>query len=508
MVAKSDVVCDHRRRRRMWVACALPIPGTWVPGVHANCPCNEAVALLTRSLGPVPWEDDRPLGSQFVKSVGRICGLAKAFSQPKWSYLETAKTYDGALRRRYLDAERSLRVDGPVRGSDSYLRAFLKAEKLGVGKWSKPRMIFPRDPRYNLALASYLKPLEHWLWGRLTAKRLFKGSNTRVVGKGLSPRQRANLIVRKFKQFEDCVVFEVDGKAFEAHVSSRQLQQEHRIYRAAYPRSPGLVRLLSRQMELKGVTAGGWKFSRPGGRASGDYNTGMGNTLIMLCAVVSALHDVATFDVLADGDNALIFLPGKIADGIIETFSQRVLDQCGHEMTLEKPTRCLEAIRFGQSAPIYLGHGLGWTMCRDYLKVLSGWSASHRWLSEPKGGRRWLAGVARCELSLSRGIPVLQAIALKAHLATESEKLLRLDAYRDYFVVGAWLASSKAVIQPTLEGRLSFERAFGVTPDVQKQLEAVDVVLGHPSGVVEFPTVLDIWEAEPGLLEPWLDAHY
>jgi len=101
------------------------------------------------------------------------------------------------------------------------------------------------------------------------------------VGKGLNPRQRANLIVRKFNQFRDCVVFEVDGKAFEAHVTVPQLEQEHSVYDVAY-QDARLRKVLSRQLELAGVTANGVKFSRPGGRASGDYNTGMGNTLVML----------------------------------------------------------------------------------------------------------------------------------------------------------------------------------------------------------------------------------
>lgn len=432
--------------------------------------------------------------------------MASRYDQPKWSHLDTALSYDGAMARRYIDAERSLRQEGPLRWKDAYLRAFLKAEKIGVGKFSKPRMIFPRSPRYNLCLASYLKPFEHWLWGRLTAKWLFGGSSTRVVGKGLSPRQRANLIVRKFKQFTDCVCLEVDGKAFEAHVSSPQLIAEHSVYKAAYPRASGLRRLLSKQLELTGTTLLGHKFSRPGGRASGDYNTGMGNTILMLAAVMSAMEGVSSWDTIVDGDNALLFLPGAQASEIIGNFGKKVLDSCGHEMTLEKPVRSIEEICFGQSHPVYLGPGLGWTMVRDYRKVLSQWAASHRWLREPKGGRRWLAGVARCELSLARGLPVLQQLFLSAHLQTEEVKILEPGAYRDYFYLGAWLADRRAVIKVHPECRLSFERAFGLPPDDQLLYESEAVVLDIPRGVVDFHTVSSLWDAQPGLLEAYLDA--
>lgn len=506
MVAKGEVVCDHHRRRKMRVGWVHPTAGCWSPGVHSNCICNEIDALGCRSLAPYPFPDDAQLGRGFRDAYARIRSLAGRYCGTRWSHLETAESYDGSLRRRYVEAERSLRMDGPVSSRDAHLRAFLKAEKIGVSKFAKPRMIFPRSPRFNLDLATWLKPFEHWLWGRLTARRLFGGSNTRVVAKGLSPRQRANLIARKFAQFKDCVVFEVDGSAFEAHITSRQLLEEHGVYKSAYPGDTGLSRLLRYQLFMKGTTSHGLKFFRPGGRASGDYNTGMGNTLTMLAAVVSAVKGRAPFDVLADGDNALIFVPASHWDVVVKGFHERVLAECGHEMVLEKPTRHLEGVRFGQSAPVHLGHGLGWTMVRDPWKVLSTAYASHRWLNEPKGGLRWIAGVSRCELSVARGVPVLQEIALKMHLATESLKPLGSDAYRDYFVVGAWLAGRKDVIRPSREARLSFERAFGVSPSTQLQWESVDVQPSMSFVFVEHHNIDGLWEADPGLLEPWADA--
>jgi len=505
LVAKSGVVCDYRRRRKMRVASSPGVPGTWAPGVHANCTHNEIAALCLRSLAPLPHPDDRRPGELFNLAFGRIAAICRRYCGSKWSDLRTAQSYSGSMGRRYLEAERSLRVDGPLRSSDTYLRAFLKAEKLGVGKFGKPRLIYPRSPRYNLRLASWLKPFEHWLWGFLTARRLFGGAPIRVVAKGLSPRQRANLIVRKFNQFKDCVVFEVDGKAFEAHVSTGQLRLEHLCYLAAYHGCRELQGVLSHQLRLVGVTSGGVKFSRSGGRASGDYNTGMGNSLIMLAAVMSGLQGVP-YDVLVDGDNALVFLPGAYTSEI-SGFASRVLDQCGQEMVLERPVDRLEAIRFGQSAPVYLGHRLGWTMTRDYTRVLSGALSSHRWLSEPKYGRRWLNGVARCELSLARGVPVLQAFALQVLRATEDVRPAPAEVYSDYFVVGGWLAERSCVIPVSREARISFELATGLSPEDQIRLENSNLcALGHAERVGEFFTWQALWEADPGSLEPWGDA--
>lgn len=491
----------------MWVAWRSGLPGTWVPGVHANCAHNEIVALQKRSLAPLLRPADRPLSGGIPRVFSRMRGIARSYGGKRWSYLETAESYSGSLRRRYVEAERSLREEGPLRRADHHLRAFLKAEKLPSNKDGKPRMIFPRSPRYNLVLASYLKPFEHWLWGYLTARRLFGGSPTRVVGKGLNPRQRANLIVRKFNQFRDCVVFEVDGKAFEAHVTQAQLEQEHSVYDVAY-HDARLRKVLSRQLVLAGTTANGVKFSRPGGRASGDYNTGMGNTLVMLCVVVAVLSGYGiSFDVLVDGDNALVFLSKVNSGRVLQDFYQRVFDASGHEMTLEKPVSYLEGVRFGRSAPVFLGHGLGWTMVREPWSVLSGALCSHRWLREPVFGRAWCEGVARCELSIARGVPVLQSWALEILERSENRRKIPVEGLRDYFVLGAWLADRGAVVTVSGDARRSFELAFGVSPESQLRWESsFDGRVGFAERVQELPSSSSWWMADPGLYEAWFDA--
>jgi hypothetical protein len=410
------------------------------------------------------------------------------------------------MRRRYLDAERSLRFDSFSR-RDAVLRSFLKAEKTTAAKDAKPRMIFPRSPRYNLVLASWLKPFESWLWGRLTARRVFGGTNTRVVAKGLSQRQRANLIKRKFDQFKECTVFEVDGKAFEAHVTTGQVAAEHSVYLAAFAGCADLQRVLSYQ-RFTGTTSHGLRFSRPGGRASGDYNTGMGNSLLMLAAVVSVLKGTGCkFDILVDGDNALVFCSrGDLAE-LLRDFNANVLRGSGHEMTLEKPVSVLEHVRFGRSAPVFLGHGLGWTMVREPWAVLSGAGASHRWLREPLFAKRWLSGVFRCELWLARGIPVLQAYAVSVLSCVGFfTKRLPDQSLSDYYHVGARQALLTDVIAPTGDCRRSFELAFGLSPEEQLLWEKQPAVVGFPKEVVEMPIASQWFGAPPGLYETWWDA--
>jgi len=367
-----------------------------------------------------------------------------------------------------------LEVEGPVHSGDVRLRAFLKAEKRTSWSLAKPRMIFPRSPRYNLDVASRLKPFEHWLWGNLKSVGLSGVPNSRVCAKGLNPRRRANLIARKFRGFADCVVFEVDGKAFEAHVSVLELGLEHSVYRAAFPGDKELSRLLRYQLKMRGVTSCGVRFARSGGRASGDFNTGMGNSLVMLAVVDAVMHSISPlrYDSLVDGDNALIFIERADLQRVVEQFASEALRISGHTMVLERPVDYLEGVRFGQSAPVELSYG--WTMVRDWRKVLSQGTSSHIHLREPVFAREFLFGVALCELSLAREVPILGSWAESLRARTESKSTVRLHPHRDYEAMGVRLDTVKCAqyVAPTLVSRLSFERAFGVSPDEQCLIEA------------------------------------
>jgi hypothetical protein len=490
----------------MYTAWSPNIEGVWVPSVHADCNHNEIAALRLRSLGPTPGSAESARGP-VLGAFNRIRALvSRRYGGQRWDLPRTAQSYTGALRRRYEEAERSLREDGPLSSSDYFLRAFLKAEKVdAIRKFPKPRMIYPRSSRYNLQLATWLKPFEHWLWGNLKSVGLRGVPPTRVVAKGLNGRQRANLIRRKMSQIPGCVVFEVDGKAFEAHVDRWQLECEHSVYAAAYKSEPDLMRLLGKQLHLSGVTKRGVTFFREGGRASGDFNTGMGNSLIMLAVVagVMGVLGVRTWDSLVDGDNALLFLPPIVSNYVVESFARVALTISGHEMVLERPVTVIESVRFGQSAPVEISGR--WGMLRDWRKVLSQGTSSHANISETTFALPYLRGVARCELSLAKGVPILQRWCEVVLEATRGVRDLNFDRFRDYQVLGvsegAYLQSTHGYVidQST---RDSFALAFGVSPSRQVEIEerlSWDGVL-RAWQPVQAPQVHNWWWSEPGLI--------
>lgn len=458
----------------MYTAWSPDVEGLWVPHVHANCDHNLLLALTTRSLGSTPDPDES--GWAVVRrSFKRVSRVARRYGGSRWSLEQTAESYTGALGRKYTAALASLMEESTISSRDLLLTCFLKAEKCShQAKIPKPRVIFPRGPRYNLMLASWLKPFEHWLWGNLKSVGNRGVRKTRVVAKGLSPEQRANLIIRKFNQFRSCLVFEVDGKAFEAHLLQKHLEYEQGIYLAAYGSDPALARLLSAQLKLVGVAGNGLRFEREGGRASGDFNTGMGNTLCMVSFIDAIMRGFKVrYDSLCDGDNALIFLEAADAPRVIGDFARVAVSLTGQEMVLEKPVRSIEGIRFGQSAPVF--DGVRWRMVRDWRKVLSQGTSSHQHLHDLRFAPAFLAGVARCEHHLGAGLPILGTWSkMLWDWAVGYGRGVAPHCYRDYQALGVPVEriTDPVDVEVSDEARWSFERAFGVTPDAQQLIEA------------------------------------
>jgi hypothetical protein len=429
---------------------------------------------MMRTLGDTyQYETDYLL---FRRTFKRLTGLGKAYTGERWSREQVVSSYTGALQRRYEAARLSLEEDGVLGRQDVELKAFLKGEKV-VNK-VKPRMIFPRSPRYNLELARYLKPFEHWLWGKLKGRRIGACGNSRTVAKGLNPAERGKLIARKFSQFRDPVVIEVDGKSFESHLDVQQLQQEHAVYLNAYDNDPVLRRLLEVQLKLKGRTSGGIRFERAGGRASGDFNTGMGNSLVMVAVVSTVLGALSRWrrtrwDALVDGDNAVLFLERSSAEVVQRLFGPLARVLCGHTMELENIAYSMEQIRFGQCAPVLVNGS--WRMVRDPVKVISHMTSNYKHLDQPNFSGRYLKGIAMCEASLAVGLPILQHVTKTLYDVVRSVKNPSFDLYRDYCALGVKSFREPEIAVIKQATRESFARAFGFSVDQQVALEATIV---------------------------------
>jgi hypothetical protein len=82
------------------------------------------------------------------------------------------------------------------------------------------------------------------------------------------------------------------------------------------------------------------------------------------------------------------------------------------------------------------------------------------------------------------------------------------EALADSFAIGAFLAEERDAIPVSLEARVSFWRAFGVSSDDQVLWER-ELQAGHGvASSVEFPPYSRALEADPGLLESSWDPRH
>jgi hypothetical protein len=460
--------CDVGKRRMY--RCYIPaVEGVWAPAVHSNCRHNEWAALALRTMGRTPVEPENWPDRGLKQLYDELVLLLRRKCVTRMSTTDVVNGYTGRMRVKYEEAARSL--DDHELGPEDYkLSAFLKGEKFNpAAKVSKPRMINPRSSRYNLVLATYLKPLEHTLWRYwLVGEGTYK---TRMSGKGLTLPARAKLIEEKMRSVGDCVVVEVDGKAFEAHVTREQLKDlEHDLYKRVFKGDRQLARLLEAQLSLSGKTAGGTTFYRKGCRASGDFNTGLGNTLLMGNFVHRTMQLLALqrpWTILADGDNCLLFV-SRSELSLLSRFQEVMSTICSHEMTVEKPAYKLEEVVFGQSQPVRTAGGL--SMVRNPYKVLSGAFCGYRHFHSKAFAVRLVRGIALAERSLSRGLPVLGPYFGRVCELTNG---IRTPRDMSLFLEGHLLMAppDPGELPITAEARESFSTAFGIGAVEQVALE-------------------------------------
>lgn len=462
--------CENGRRKmyRVWTP---SLPGVWTPQVHGPCAHNLVSGLLQRTMGPTPLMTE--YGQMIFSSARKeLMAVLKGRSESvePWPLQRVVESYTvRRLRVRYQAAHESLLRDGYCDRSDAKVKAFVKGEKLARYKISKPRVIMGRSPRYNLELASYLKPLEHQLYGALRGYGAMFFTRTRLVAKGLGLDARARLIQTKMTCEPDIVAMEIDGKSFESHFSKFVLDSEHKVYTGLCPHRR-LAELLSWQLEFTGKGEG-VRFKVSGVRASGDFNTGMGNTVVMCLLVLATARELGCrFDFLADGDNALLFV--KKSDEL--RWRQAITYCClemGFEMVLGESAEHLAEVCFGQSKP-FMGERL--TMVRDVFKVLSHGACGYRHYHDMRGGMKVLKSVAYCEAVLNRGVPVLQEYAHALLRATRHVTFSAAEPeqyeYAGILARGVvWERASRAPI--TTAARIWFEKSWGLSVEAQLQME-------------------------------------
>lgn len=454
-------VCESQRRLTRLVP---PVPGVYAAFTHKDCVCNEMIAARNRVQGVVP----KPTAAGMRKLKRSSKRLSRRFGKVEpLTTSEFVACYTGRRRGRYQAAVDAIAKLGPVTKQNAKVSCFVKAEKFDPAAKVNPdpRMIQCRSYEYNVEVGVYLKAIEHQLYGMKSPT-----TGLRMLAKGLNMSDRAALLKSKLECFVSPVVFSIDGSRWDKHIDVEVLKLEHAFYESVCP-CPRFAQLLSWQLFNRCSTKHGVKYTVKGKRMSGDMNTALGNCLLMCIMVMAAMRDIGVkrWDLLDDGDDCLVVVE-EWDFAVVQSLLGKVFLEFGQEIKIENVAREMEDISFCQTRPVLVGDE--WRMVKDWKKVLSTVTSGERHWSVPSLVRPMLSAVGAGELALSAGVPILQEHA-KACLRN-GRGVAAPKWYAEEYQLHHKLDGMCLREQPiTWDTRLSFQRAFGVCPQQQMDIEAI-----------------------------------
>lgn len=418
--------------------------------------------------------------------------------------------YSGQKRLRYQDACDKVTMAG-VTKKDATIKMFVKPERFNpeAKRNPDPRAIQFRNPKYCVALAQFLHPIEHYIYELSCASN--KVAPSRNVAKGLNSVARAELLVDKASAFRNPLFLGLDAARFDKHVSLELLQIEHSVYMKSNP-DPFFRTLLSWQLVNKCFSNLGLVYKVRGRRMSGDMNTAVGNCLlmlIMLVAIFTISLDIK-WDCLDDGDDVVVIIESEDLNRVMSVLSSMFLS-FGMEIKIETVSSDIHQVVFCQSSMIeYLPNR--YKFVRDWRKVISNalCGVSH-WTNDTYR-IRVLQAIGTCELVLNLHIPILQEFAVAILRNVSRGKAVDLSlapdglqrrTYRDLKALGVDANNIQPQRIPDC-ARESFATAYGVSIEEQLRIEArlrswsfeTHGYVLHPPELIE-----QTWEYNPTMSE-------
>jgi hypothetical protein len=375
----------------------------------------------------------------------------------------------GRKRRVYQRALEDLRGGRSTPEEEARVSVFVKYEKTDHTSKSDPvpRVISPRDPRYNIRVGRYLRHMEHRVF-----KSLGKMFGHPTVIKGMNAVESARCLREKWEMFSDPVAVGLDASRFDQHVSLEALRWEHDIYLNCFKQKKHRDRL-KRLLKLQevnhcvGYTPDGVvKYTVTGTRMSGDMNTSLGNCVLMCSMIHAYLAERGVRGQLANnGDDCVVFLERKHLKKFMGGLSEWFL-RLGFNMAIEDPVDEFERIEFCQTRPLF--DGQQWLMCRNPFTALAK-DSTMLMPYDPVVFRGWLDAVGVGGLRMTGGLPIFQDF-YAAYIRSGQRREVPIEllpwSFRNW---SAGMVREYGAVSPA--ARSSFWLAFGITPDEQICLE-------------------------------------
>lgn len=386
--------------------------------------------------------------------------------------------WTGSKRKVYERAYESLLSCGLQR-SDAFLKTFVKCEKIDASKGDPaPRVIQPRNPRYNLELARYLKPYEHQFYSSVDAMFDKDGLGDKTIFKGLNATQAAHHLKIKSERYLHPVFVGLDASRFDQHVSVEALQWEHQIYLNSFVYNNELRQLLDWQVHNVGTTYcadGKVKYNIDGCRMSGDVNTSLGNCLLMSSMVHAYCKTrLPKFSLANNGDDCVLIFERKHLANIGDLNSW--FHDMGFNIVQEEPVYELESVPFCQMS--YITDGINSMVCRDPTVVVSKDLHSTHHFQHEYEYDMYLSEVGEAGRNSHQNVPVLSDFYSSFPKCKVAEYMQQDRTYK--------MINKSGVLENTPEVRHSFWKAFNILPDHQLALEEIyrDIRFGSQVGSI------------------------
>ena len=388
------------------------------------------------------------------------------------SHQQFVDRYSGRKRQVYQNALEDMRAGRYTLQEDASVKVFVKYEK--TDRTTKvdpvPRVISPRNPRFNIRVGRYLSPSEERIFKSLGL--LFHEEHPTVI-KGFNATDSARVLRDKWDLFCDPVAVGLDASRFDQHVSYDALQWEHQVYLKCFhgKHRLRLAKLLECQLvnHCSGsVPDGEVRYKVHGTRMSGDMNTSLGNCVLM-CSMMKAyfLHKGVAAQLANNGDDCVVFLERRDLSHFMQGLDRWFLD-LGFNMTVEEPVDVFDRVEFCQTKPVF--DGFEWIMCRNPHTALAKDSVMLKCWDTPSIFRGWLDAVGTGGLALSSRLPVFQAF-YSSYVRSGKRRPIPKELLPWSFTnLCNGMRRTPGVVLP--EARCSFWEAFDITPDEQLEYEA------------------------------------
>jgi len=394
---------------------------------------------------------------------------------------EIVELYKGSKRSLYNKALVEYLSTGCLK-KHARVKTFLKAEKTVVNlQKDVPRLIQPRDKVYNIALGRYLRKNEKKMLGAID-----KAFGYKTVLSGLDSSQVASRLWSNWKRFDNPVAFGIDASRFDQHCSVEALQWEHSFYLSAFgKRDVELQKLLSWQLNNDGMLTTDDNYCihyrHKGGRMSGDVNTGLGNKIIMCGLMYEYLEelDMNTKTRLANnGDDCVLFCERADVDKLRVGLKKWFLHK-GYTMTVENTCSIFEQIEFCRAKPVWTVRG--YTMVR-ILNSVTRDAGTLLNVTNQKNMEAYLTAVGTCNGAINNGVALMSVVARRMRELGNNNRTIDLKNYFDYNMLERMGNKTEMDAPITEEARNSFYYAFGVTPQMQVDLEEYFSVVTNDAG--------------------------